>query len=356
MEERHESYLFPINNPLVRIKETECYVTMRLSKSVPGKYIRVSRRIMSIYACRSYVVDCEAHTPNIMYADAFYTKTRYCITRAGPDQTRISICLGIVWLKSPFVKSIIKSATLKTFTEFCFDYMKCLRQEIAVRIGSGPVAPGGRELSTADMLLDEGDARLRRSTSLESSASKTTSRATSKRRASENGFMRMGHHALDALTFLMRQGTRTLHDFPLFVLLAGAILSFALGYAVRPRTVVSVVSSYDLESEVVRSMNLPSALRAPRPADRRVWMSRKFEQSFLRLNRLHDEFVDIRQAIWTTLQRLADLERRIYQAETVASLGDRLLVCLESEHARPTGKGAANCNALQSEWRQALTG
>jgi len=36
--ERVESYLFPLNNPLVRAKETECYVTIKLSKNVPGRY------------------------------------------------------------------------------------------------------------------------------------------------------------------------------------------------------------------------------------------------------------------------------------------------------------------------------
>jgi hypothetical protein len=36
-KERAETYLFPINNPLVRIKETECIVTLRLTKSIPGR-------------------------------------------------------------------------------------------------------------------------------------------------------------------------------------------------------------------------------------------------------------------------------------------------------------------------------
>ena len=35
VEERSESYLFPINNPLVRIKETACCVTIKLSKRIP---------------------------------------------------------------------------------------------------------------------------------------------------------------------------------------------------------------------------------------------------------------------------------------------------------------------------------
>lgn len=36
--ERVESYLFPLNNPIVRAKETECYVTLKLSKNIPGRY------------------------------------------------------------------------------------------------------------------------------------------------------------------------------------------------------------------------------------------------------------------------------------------------------------------------------
>lgn len=37
IEERQESYLFPLNNPIARAKETECYVTIKLTKKIPGK-------------------------------------------------------------------------------------------------------------------------------------------------------------------------------------------------------------------------------------------------------------------------------------------------------------------------------
>lgn len=37
LQERKESYMFPLNNPLVRMKETECYVTIKLSKNEPGR-------------------------------------------------------------------------------------------------------------------------------------------------------------------------------------------------------------------------------------------------------------------------------------------------------------------------------
>lgn len=103
-----------------------------------------------IFLSRCYVVDCQTSTPNIPYADSFYTKTRYCITRAGSDQTRISISLGIVWLKSPFVKSIIKSTTLKTFADFCVDYMTCLRAEIAKKI-----TPGGDASKKIEEITEE---------------------------------------------------------------------------------------------------------------------------------------------------------------------------------------------------------
>ena len=37
IDERLESYLFPLNNPLVRAKETDCYVTLKLTKKIPGR-------------------------------------------------------------------------------------------------------------------------------------------------------------------------------------------------------------------------------------------------------------------------------------------------------------------------------
>lgn len=37
IEEREESYLFPLNNPISRAKETECYVTIKLTKNITGR-------------------------------------------------------------------------------------------------------------------------------------------------------------------------------------------------------------------------------------------------------------------------------------------------------------------------------
>lgn len=37
IEERQEFYMFPLNNPLSRAKETECYVTISLIKNIPGR-------------------------------------------------------------------------------------------------------------------------------------------------------------------------------------------------------------------------------------------------------------------------------------------------------------------------------
>lgn len=37
VEEREESYLFPLNIPISRAKETECYVILKLTKNIPGR-------------------------------------------------------------------------------------------------------------------------------------------------------------------------------------------------------------------------------------------------------------------------------------------------------------------------------
>jgi len=262
------------------------------------------------------VVDCKTNTPNIPYADSFYTQTRYCITWAGPEQTRVSVCLGIVWIKSPFVKSIIKSATYKTFDETCFDYLACLRQEIAIKIGPSS--------GTGEMLIQN---------ALEDDKEKDKSLEKD-----ERGITGIGQESnlLTRLFEIVNQYKIHIFLF-LFAYFIGRFGSFRSGPPEH------IMSSYDLELEILREFN---ASRMSLNGNNRVWMDQKLQRSHFQLNGLHEEFALVRKSIWYTLQRINDLERRIYRAQMAALLGDRVLACYDGE--------SPACSALREQWKNLI--
>ena len=56
------------------------------------------------------------------------------------------------------------------------------------------------------------------------------------------------------------------------------------------------------------------------------------------------EFATVRKSIWYTLQRVNELERRVYKAEVAALLGDRLLACYDQSDSPA-------CLQLQKQWK-----
>lgn len=272
---------------------------------------------------RCYVIDCRTNTPNIPYADSFYTQTRYCITYAGPEQTRISICLGITWLKSPFVKSIIKSATYKTFEETCLDYMVCLRQEIAAKIG--PVAVIGE--ATIQQQPSPKEFEIHQEKSFKGSTDQMINENYKKQ---EN---------------LLNLMLNKILDFKVSITLF--ILAFFLGIffsrSQSNRNLKFIMSSYDLELEALKELNVSKAPINPS----RTWTSAKFKRTHYQLNQLHEDFASVRKSIWFTLKKFNELERRIYKAEIAAVLGDRLLACYDQ-------KESPACAMIQEHWKALL--
>lgn len=116
---RKSHFSVPVNHPLVRVKETDCYETQRLIKYETGK---------------RYVLWVENRTPGVMYGDCFFAEVMYCITMAPSrtidgqrkEFTRLKTCTGLVWRRNPFVKGIIKSATILTLREYMSDTLQAL--------------------------------------------------------------------------------------------------------------------------------------------------------------------------------------------------------------------------------------
>lgn len=71
-----------------------------------------------------------AQTPNITYGDAFACQTKYCITWVTKDSCRLVISTGVKFFKSPMVKSIIKSQSMKSLSDGAMDLMAIIRTEV----------------------------------------------------------------------------------------------------------------------------------------------------------------------------------------------------------------------------------
>lgn len=111
--ERQVSFNIPINNPLLKAKETICQERNIQMIAEPDQI---------------YVIETEAKTPQAPYGDTFIAKSRVCITRAGPSRCRLVMSIGMIWLKSPLVKSIIKDATFKGFARYTVVFLSELKE------------------------------------------------------------------------------------------------------------------------------------------------------------------------------------------------------------------------------------
>ena len=202
--------------------------------------------------------------------------------------------------------------------------MACLRQEIASKIG--PVAISGETLTIPPI-----DERSNRDTVID--GSKDFDFITKeKEKIQEN----------DWITLI----SGNVSEYKIFILifffaflLGGFIGNYRFGTKFE-----QVLSSYDLELEVLREFNVSKTTLNP---SRKSWSSKKFKRTHSQLSKLHEDFATVRKSIWYTLQRVDDLERRVYKAEIAALLGDRLLACYDQ-------KNSTGCLILQEQWKALL--
>ena len=89
---REVSWMFKVDNPMTKVKETDCVEAQTLLKK-------------NEHLC--YVVDCQSRTVNMPYGDAFQTTTRYCITFASAQSCRLLITIGVAFSKNPLVKCML---------------------------------------------------------------------------------------------------------------------------------------------------------------------------------------------------------------------------------------------------------
>ncbi|KAL0086490.1 hypothetical protein J3Q64DRAFT_1639096 [Phycomyces blakesleeanus] len=107
-------YIMPVTNPIVRLKEAEVVENQVIIKQDP-------------YLC--YVVQISTKTAALPYADAFIPSVRYCITWVGPSKCKLACYMGVAWVKSVMLRSVITRAALKAMGESVCLFVDILREE-----------------------------------------------------------------------------------------------------------------------------------------------------------------------------------------------------------------------------------
>ncbi|KAI9265211.1 hypothetical protein BDA99DRAFT_604465 [Phascolomyces articulosus] len=102
MKERTLKYVMPLNNPMVKTRETEVIETQRI--------LTEDKQIC-------YVIESSTKTPSLPYADAFVPCIRYCITYVSQNCCQLTCSLGVKWLKSIMVKTMVSRAATKGMTD-----------------------------------------------------------------------------------------------------------------------------------------------------------------------------------------------------------------------------------------------
>lgn len=115
-EHRWVSLKIPIENPLSKVKEGSVREKQTILKKNPGVV---------------YVVLHETNlSEDIPYGDTFKNISKFCLTRYGDGKSRLRSFSGIEFLKSTFVKYVIKTAAARGMTNYHTVLNNCISQEI----------------------------------------------------------------------------------------------------------------------------------------------------------------------------------------------------------------------------------
>ncbi|CAG8435022.1 7259_t:CDS:10 [Diversispora eburnea] len=113
---RELKFIMPINNPMSKVKETDCIQTQTCLKY--EDHLR-------------YVVLIQTKALQIPYNDSFLPMSKWCITYKTPNSCKITCHIGIKWFKSPMVKALIKSAAMTGLSETATEIITILNADIA---------------------------------------------------------------------------------------------------------------------------------------------------------------------------------------------------------------------------------
>ncbi|ORY94894.1 hypothetical protein BCR43DRAFT_526032 [Syncephalastrum racemosum] len=97
-QERTLKYVMPVEKIVARSGQADVIETQEIEQEDDG---------------RCYVVICRTKTPDLAYADAFIPLVKYCITALSAEKCLVTCSIGIKWLRSIMVKSMVRSAAFK---------------------------------------------------------------------------------------------------------------------------------------------------------------------------------------------------------------------------------------------------
>ena len=101
---REWTFILPMNNPLVKLKEID---------------VKETHHILKREEWIVYVAEVRVFTPQVPFGDCFNTVVRYCLTWVSKDTCRLVVHSGFNFSKSTMMKNFIKSNATKPLSEGC---------------------------------------------------------------------------------------------------------------------------------------------------------------------------------------------------------------------------------------------
>lgn len=131
---RELKYMMIINNPMSKVKETDCIETQVLVKK--EEYL-------------AYVVQAGTKAAAVPYSDAFTPYIRYCITHIDKRKSKLKCHIGVKFWKNPMVKAIIRKAAMNGIAETSHDVVTLLREDVRKIVSSSSGSTISRQSSLA---------------------------------------------------------------------------------------------------------------------------------------------------------------------------------------------------------------
>jgi hypothetical protein len=305
-EERSIRQIIPVNHPLVKVKETECFEEHLLLKRDPG---------------RCYVVKQTARTPGVVYGDTFATLTLFCMTHHSAGHSRLRAHVGLHWLKSPLVKAMIRGGTLKGLAEYMAVYRQALYTEL--RKASPDVAQEVEEIEARHKEEQEEE------------------RAERKEQSWWNEQLELVKEFWEDVRQRWRQN---LDDAGVsrasFIVLLTSILLFFMSITLflwrRPIPSKDFTFPLDYERPIQFSLE-------------EKWLSPINHELYLSLAESHSNYRELRQDLQLVLQNINSAECRLFQTQYITWLADRLSSCYAD-----LSHSASACVDLDAAWSAAL--
>lgn len=325
-EQRDLRLIVPINHPLVKAKEAECFERQILQTKTPG---------------RRYVIRTETRIPGIIYGDSFVTIMQYCLTHHAENKTRLKSHIGILWIKSPMVKSLIRSTTIKSLSEYMRDYLACVCQEIR------KLRP---ELALPSMDSSEEEGELGPEVGLDAHDRASPSKTRSLKHTAVTGLETV-------LGWLGGGGGGRRSKGSNWILSAGGLVMGVLfvglvwGWVARKGAGEKYVSLQYLEREF-KTYKHPDSLidyKVNAVAASGTWSSAEHKGIFHKLTTAHSQYSKVRKDLHLLLSTLNSAECLVFQAQYVTWLADRLGSCY-ADLSHPTSA----CLDFENAWSLAL--